>query len=165
MTFEDILTICGSTHMKFGKNKGYTDLIHFDLKRKRISNGKVILMDNGKIVPQTLKLGDLEFTLTEDMQLLRETESNPYPRLESLYKSYKYSVPEPYDSYARCNFRALNINDLTPKEVRDGEKRQLARIKLETFVMFTKFPWKNEKHHYWQSENDADLILFKEWRD
>ena len=46
-----------------------------------------------------------------------------------------------------------------------GEKRQLARIKLETFVMFNKFPWENEKHHYWQSKNDADLVLFKEWRD
>jgi hypothetical protein len=59
----------------------------------------------------------------------------------------------------------LNINELTPKQMREGEKRQLARIKLETYVMFTKFPWENEKHHYWQSKTDKDLILFKEWRD
>ena len=165
MTLEDILTICGSHHIKFSKGKGYTDLIHFDLKNKRISNGKTILVDNGKIVKQTLKIGDLELTLDENTPLLNKTESDPYTYLEALYARYKYSVPEPYDSYARCNFRALNVNELTPKQMREGEKRQLARIKLETYVMFTKFPWENEKHHYWQSKNDKDLILFKEWRD
>lgn len=165
MTFEDVLIICGLTHTKFGKGKGYTDLIRFDLKNKEISNGKTILMCNGKIIPQKLTIAGIEIELTKDMELLSETTTEPYARLEELYKKYKYSVPEPYDSYARCNFRALNINDLSPKQMREGEKRQLARIKLETYVMFTKFPWENEKHHYWQSKNDKDLILFKEWRD
>lgn len=165
MTFEDVLIICGSNHTKFGKNKGYTDLIFFDQKKKKISNGKTILMDNGVIIPQKLIFGDFEIELTEDMELLNETTTEPYTKLEELYKSYKYSVPESYDSYARCNFRALNINDLTLKQMREGERRQLARIKLETFVMFTQFPWENEKHHYWQSKNDTDLILFKEWRN
>ena len=165
MTFEDVLIICGSTHMRFSKTKGYTDLIFFDQKKKKISNGKVILMDNGKIIPQKLTIGDFEIELTEDMELLREISTNPYEELEELYVNYKYSIPEPYDSYARCNFRALNINELSLNDMMKGEKRQLARIKLETFVMFNKFPWENEKHHYWQSKNDADLVLFKEWRD
>lgn len=163
MTFYEVLQTLAQFHIKF-KTGGYSDLIHFDLKNKTVSNGKTVLMKDGKIVPQKIDFGNgIEIELYEDMELIRrELPVDPYDVLEELYKQYKTSMEMPYSNYNRANFRAKRLNELSREEFNGSVGREIARIALEGYVLLTEFPWKNEKHFFYQGK-DKDLILYKEW--
>lgn len=160
MTFFDVLRELSNVHIRMN-GKGYSDLIHFDLKNKRISNGNIVLYENGKVIPQVIKLHDYSIELTEDMT--PEMKDGSWEAVEALYGAYKNSVPEQSDEYARCNFVAKGLDELTHSEFVSGGKRQHARVNLEAYIMFHRLPWENEKFHYWQSKNDKSLVVFKEW--
>lgn len=160
MTFNDALRELSLVHIKMN-GKGYSDLIKFDFKKRRISNGETVLYDNGKIIPQKINLCGYHIELTEDMEIIKER--GDYETLEDLYRVYKYSVAEPYDNYAKHNFVAVDIDDLSREQFENGGKRQVARIALESYVMFSEWVWENPNHHYWQSPNIKSLILYKEW--
>lgn len=57
MNLHDLLMEMGSSHTKIRKG-GYSDLFHFNLKTKTLKNGNTVLVDNGKIIPQEIKLVD-----------------------------------------------------------------------------------------------------------
>ena len=52
---------------------------------------------------------------------------------------------------------------VTREQFENGGKRQIARIELDAYVMFSDWEWENPEHHYWQSPNERSLILYKEW--
>lgn len=163
MTFYEILIQLSQSHIPF-KGGGYCDGLNFDLKNKRIYKGDIVLMDKGKIIPQTLKLkGGYSFELKEEMEIFTQVD-NPYEELERRYENFRYSVPNRYSEYTKDNFEALDINDIPQEYFNRMYPRQLARVELEAFVMFQNFPWENERHHYWQSTQDKSLIIYKEWR-
>lgn len=161
MTFNEVLSKLGDVHQKMNGH-GYSDLISFDFKKKRISNGKTILFDNGKIIPQKIKLNDTVLDITEDM-IIEKYSGDTFEKLEELYNVFRTSIPEPYSSYSNSKFIAKNIDDLTYTEFNNGCKRQKARIDLESFVMFNKFNMLNEKHHYRQSQKYPSLVLYRDW--
>lgn len=164
MSFYDVLIQLSQMHLKF-KQGGYSDGLNFDLRQRRIYKGNIILMDKGKVIPQTLKFkGGYEIELTEDMKVF-DSVDNPYEELEKRYENFKYSVPNKYSEYTKDNFIALNVNDIPDEYFYKQYPRQLARVELEAFVMFQEFPWENEKYHYWQSTQDKSLIIYKEWRN
>lgn len=162
ITFNEALSKLGGVHLRMN-GSGYSDLIHFDYKNRKISNGKITLYENGKIIPQKLNIGGCDFEITEDMKIETYTEGDTFEKLEELYHDYKYSQPEVYASYAKCPFVALDIDELSRDEFNNAKRRQSARIALETFVFFNKFEFLNEKHHYRQSQKDKSLVLYKQW--
>lgn len=161
MTFNEILNGLAMHHMTMKRNKCFSDLISFDFKNRKISNGSIVLYDHG-IIEQTLHLGGMEVKITKDMEI----EGGPasVEELEQLYEKFKYSKLEPYAKYARENFVAVSDNDkLTREQFENAEDRQPARVRLESYVMFHDFSrfFTNEKHHYWKSNNG--LTLYREW--
>lgn len=160
MTFNEALHELSLVHIRMN-GKGYSDLIHFDFKRKRIANGETVLFDNGKVIAQTINLCGFRIELTEDMEIIKEKGS--YEKLEDLYKSFKYSRAEPYDDYSKHNFIALKNDELTKEQFKNGGKRQIARIALESYVMLSEWNWSEPKHYFWQSTNEKSLILYRDW--
>lgn len=159
MIFFDVLRELSNVHIRMN-GKGYSDLIHFDLKNKRISNGNIVLYENGKVIPQVIKLHDYSIELTEDMT--PEVKDGSWEAVEALYGAYRTSVPEQHDGHSKCNFVAKGLDELTNDEFQKGVKRQHARVNLEAYIMFHRLPWV-EGHHYRQGKNDKSLVVFKEW--
>lgn len=89
---------------------------------------------------------------------------------EMLYKRYKYSLPsERSDNKRRQYFKALSADKLTDEQMVTGERREVARAKLEGFILCMtvagRFVWDEDKmgRWFWQSENDPDLVILKSW--
>ena len=162
MTFNHVLRNLASIHLPMKKGKKcYSDLIRFDFKERRISNGSIVLYDHG-IIEQTLHICGMEVEITKDMKI----ESGPasVEELEQLYEKFKYSKLEPYAKYARENFVAVSDNDkLTREQFENAEYRQPARVRLESYVMFNDFSnfFTDKKHHYWKTNNG--LVLYRDW--
>ena len=90
--------------------------------------------------------------------------------IENLYKRYKYSLPsERSDSKRRTYFKALPIEDIPDERLFEANKRELAKAKLEGFVLCIilegNFVWDELTNGkwFWQSDNDKDLIILKKW--
>lgn len=90
--------------------------------------------------------------------------------IETLYENYKYSMPsERSDSKRRQYFKALPVDKLTDKQMATGERREVARAKLEGFVLCMIvdgfFVWDEEEMGKWfyQSSRDSDLVILRSW--
>lgn len=89
--------------------------------------------------------------------------------VERRYRDYKHSVPsERSESHCRSYFKALPENKLTDEDMMYGMNREFARFELESFVlamiMCGALKWNSSwGSWFWQSENDKDLIILKEW--
>lgn len=105
---------------------------------------------------------------------LKEIEMPPYDTdvmivIESKYENYKHSVPsERSESHRKCYFRALPEKNLSDKDMMYGEPREVARCRLELFVLMAivsgKLTWRDEwGSWFWQSDHDKDLIIFRQW--
>lgn len=106
-----------------------------------------------------------------DLQAIEMPECNTDVMLtiESLYENYKHSIPsERSESHRRKYFRALPEKDLSDKDMMYGDRREVARCRLELFVLMAivsgKLTWHDEwGSWFWQSEHDKDLIIFRQW--
>lgn len=90
--------------------------------------------------------------------------------IEWLYRNYKHSVPsERSESKRKRYFNALREKDLSDSDMLYGEPREVARFKLEAYVLFCIalgiFVWDEEMmgKWFWQSECDKDLVILREW--
>ena len=97
---------------------------------------------------------------------------NPIEELERLYQQYKYSCPsEKSQSKKNTYFKALSMEELDDVFLITGEDREVARAALEGFVLcmiiLGELQWSNlqEKGWFWQSPNDKDLVLLKQWME
>jgi len=91
-------------------------------------------------------------------------------RIEMLYANYKYSLPsEKSESRRRQYFKALPVDKLTDKQMATGESREVARAKLEGFMLCMIvdgfFVWNEEEmgKWFWQSQRDLDLVILRNW--
>lgn len=90
-------------------------------------------------------------------------------KIEQLYAAYKHSVPsERSESHRHYYFKALPEKDLTDKDMMYGDGRELARCKLELYLLYMilrdQFHWQDEwGSWFWQSETDKDLIILRDW--
>ena len=89
---------------------------------------------------------------------------------EMLYKRYKYSLPsERSDNKRRQYFKALPVEKMTDKQMATGERREVARAKLEGFILCMivdgLFVWDEKEmgKWFWQSEQDPDLVILRSW--
>ena len=90
--------------------------------------------------------------------------------IEMLYKNYKYSLPsERSDNKRRQYFKALSADKLTDKQMATGEHREVARAKLEGFILCMIvdgfFVWDEYEMGKWfyQSKIDPDLVILRSW--
>ena len=169
MTVYDVLVELSKSHCRFkGKRTGYADLLKFDLKNKTVSNGNIVIIKNGKVVLDELKLSDgREYTGLKSMELIHKSDDF-YEELETIYEQYYSSVPSQNTQFSKNNFVAKDINHLSLHEMIDGIPRIEAQYRLEAFVLLNaacgQIPWANEHHFYWQSNNNKQLIIYSEWR-
>lgn len=168
MTLYEVLIELSKVHCRFkGKRTGYADLLKFDLKNKTISNGNTVIIKNGKVIVDSLKLTDgREYTGLKDMEFIHKTDDF-YEELEAIYEQYYSSVPSQNVQFSKNNFVAKDLDNLSLRELVNGMPRIEAQYRLEAFVllqaMLNQIPWEDEHHFYWQSTKNKKLIIYKEW--
>lgn len=87
-----------------------------------------------------------------------------------LYTAYKHSIPsEKSESKSRRYFKALPIKELSDDDFMYGMPREIARFHLEMallrMIFFNHIKWEDETMGtwFWQSPDDKDFIILKEW--
>ena len=165
MSLHEVLMEMCKEHIKIKKG-GYADLLYFNLKTKTIKNGKTVLVDSGKIIPQTIKLTDgRELVLEDDWGVTNE---DFYQGLERRFEKYYMSTPSKLDKFVRANFMAKNMEKMSFEELMNSatSSRNIARYELEWFVMASAIkgiiPWV-DGYYFWQSTRLPKLIIYKEW--
>lgn len=88
--------------------------------------------------------------------------------VEKAYDLYKHSIPsERSESKGRKYFRALSERELADEDMMYGVPRDMAQAELEGFVlcsMLEGVTWDESwGKWFWQSPNDKDLVLLREW--
>ena len=97
------------------------------------------------------------------------TEEEIISKIEQLYQEYKHSVPsERSESHRHYYFKALPEKELSDEDMMYGERREVARCRLEVYVLLAILKhaiwWKDEwGSWFWQSPSDNDLIILRDW--
>ena len=122
---------------------------------------------NINLVEKTLKIDGKEIVL--EGNLIDETDvgsGSPFDILETLYLSFKRSVPSESHNGNRPYFKCVSVEDLTDDEIAFNEPRSRAQFELECYVLFASvLGWlkmENENHWFWQG-TDKELVVLKEW--
>lgn len=127
-----------------------------DLKNKSLKIGNKNYIKNGEVL-----IEDELF----DSDLLMKLQ-DPWNKASELYNQYKHSIPTSHykdNSY----FKALKYEELSSEELAYGLYRNYAQAALEGFILLASIKgllkWQNDKHWFWQDENDKDFIILKEY--
>lgn len=69
---------------------------------------------------------------------------------------------------AATTFKALPEKELSDEDMMYGERREVARCKLELYILIQllrgNLAWENRwGRWFWKSENDRDLIILRDW--
>lgn len=127
-----------------------------DLFKRNMTVGGDMIVSNGKFVG-TDSLLDTDDALSE---------------IESLYASYKRSVPsEASENESRrhgSQFIALPMEELSDDDMMYGDRRDVAKARLESFVLLAaisgQLAWRDGMGKwFWKSPGDRDLVILKEW--
>lgn len=102
-----------------------------------------------------------------DFQLASNSELN---KLYPFYYAYKHSVPsERSERASKHYFKALSVKELSDNDFMYGMPREIARFNLEMALLrelvFGNLKWddKTMGTWFWQSPDDKDFIILKEW--
>lgn len=120
------------------------------------------------LVDKILKIDGREIVL--EGNLIDENDvgnGNPWEILETLFLSYKRSIPSAHHNGNKPFFKADSVEDLTDDEIAFNEPRNLAQFALEVYVLFASvLGWlrmENEKHWFWQSKVFPECVVLREW--
>ncbi len=125
--------------------------INFEKRTCRM-NGKVVTLDG---------ISPFDYGTSESERVLRV--------IEKKYRNYKHSVPsERSESHRRSYFKALSEKELSDEDMMYGEKREVARCKLELYILWKILQgflrWDESwGAWFWQSPNDKDLVILRSW--
>lgn len=117
---------------------------------------------NGKVVVDNLQYDG-------SLGTYPSTEEEMISNIEQLYQEYKHSVPsERSESHRHYYFRALPEKELSDEDMMYGERREVARCRLELYVLFciilSRLTWNPSwGSWFWCSEKDKDLVILKDW--
>jgi hypothetical protein len=120
-----------------------------DYKTKSAKRGRLKIVDNG--VPN--------YELPTDTSI---------EHIEELYQIYKHSVPNGI-KYKKNYFKALDSNEISDYDLIHGANREQAKAELELTVLAAILDgsihqlFASERQWFWQSQNDNDLIILREW--
>ena len=137
-----------------------------DLVNKSLWINKRQIIKKGEIVDDEDKRK--EFIKKWDLALHFEAmplNEDVWNMIEVLYCDYKHSAPSKHSN--RSYFKALPVEELTDADLAYGYDREFAQCMLEGYILLASLKgwiqWENDKHWFWQSESDKDLIILKEW--
>lgn len=141
-----------------------TDELRFDLTRKSIQSGRLYIVRDGLLALRKVYLAN--GTVCE-LDGLIDFSGEPYAQIERLYAQFKRSVPNRHERLNRGNFKALSSDALSMRELMDNMPRVEARYRLEGFILLASasglIPWRHPQHFFWQSANDLDCIIYRDW--
>ena len=89
--------------------------------------------------------------------------------VDDLYIDYKYSMPsERSENKRRKYFKALPVEDLSIEELVNGESREFAQAKLESYILCETLNgnlyWDESwGSFFWQSKINPDLVILRKW--
>lgn len=133
------------------------DLINKSLwinKKQYIREGENIYGSYYFIEPYDLSL---QFSFT--------TDENPWKVVEILYKEFKHSVPSKH--MEKSYFKALPAEELTDRELAVNYDRHFANAMLTGYILLASLQgwltWENENNWFWQSQEDPDLVILRNW--
>lgn len=147
----------------------------YDELIKRVSEGEKFYIDFGTL---TMKVGNTKLinngTYDENRYLIYAENIDSLQTLlhiiGELYRHYKTSIPSERSSKKRkCYFKALSAEELTDEQLMHGERREVAQAVLEGFILCMilngEFVWDENMmgKWFWQSNNDPDLVILKQW--
>lgn len=105
-----------------------------------------------------------------DGELGVELTDSPLEQITQLYTRYQHSLPsERSENKRKCYFKSLPEHLLNDEDMLYGQSREYTQIALELYVLgvilngslkwddFAKGLW------FWQSSENKDLILLREW--
>ena len=131
----------------------------------RVSKGAKFKID---LVGKTLKVDGKEIIL--EGNLIDENDvgnGNPWDILDTLYLSFKRSVPSERHNGNKPYFKCDDVENLTDDEIAFNEPRNLAQFALECYVLFASvlgwLEWNNDKHWFYQSKVFPELVCLREW--
>ncbi len=132
---------------------------YINFKNQALKIGKDFLVTDGFYDDERILYTDSELEMSDVLSYI-----------ETLYENYKYSLPsERSDSKRRQYFKALSVGKLTDKQMATGERREVARAKLEGFILCMIvdgfFVWNEDEMGKWfyQSDRDPDLVILRNW--
>ena len=132
-----------------------------DFKNRNMKVGKQFLIKNGKFDESKHLM-----VMDKDLNGLNDI----LDHIEDIYQFYKFSIPsERNDRKQKKYFKALSVNELTDEQLMVAGRREVEQARLEGFILCTivngKFKWDEDKlgSWFWQSKNDPDLIILRNW--
>lgn len=132
---------------------------YINFKNQALKIGKDFLVADGFYDDERILYTTSELEMSDVMAFI-----------ETLYDNYKYSLPSKRsDSKRRQYFKAMPVDKLTDKQMATGESREVARAKLEGFLLCMIvdgfFVWDEEEMGRWfyQSKRDPDLVILRKW--
>ena len=92
--------------------------------------------------------------------------NDPWNWIESLYYEYKHSVPSE-NSNKKSYFKALSVDELTDAELAYNKARDFCDAMLTGYVLLASLAnwisWEFGDKWFWQSLEDKNLIILKDW--
>lgn len=132
------------------------DKFHIDFEKRNMKVGNTYLIINGEYDNERMHWPLIKANDILDI-------------IEDFYDKYKYSLPsERSDSVRRKYFKALPIEQISDEQLMIAERREIACARLEGFILCMiltgQLTWDAiSTGWFWQSKNDADLVLLKKW--
>lgn len=142
--------------VKEGKN------YKIDLKNKSLKIGRKYYIKEGDVCVEDNLINE------DDMQNLEIdfSKEHVWDVLEWLYFQFKHSVPNE-NYHKKSYFKALKVTELDDGELAFNESRNIAQAMLEGFILLASLnqwlKWEFDKKWFWQSSDDKNLIVMKEW--
>ena len=161
MNLHEVLIALAQEHLPI-KGGGYSDLLTTDLIHKSIRSRSLMLVDQGKIIPQKIQVkGGDTYDLQDDWGL---NDEEFFKGAEQRFEAYYFSVPNRHSCRTRPWFPAKNADGMTARELSVGIPRAVARYELEWWVMANavnnRIAW-NNNHWFWKSET-MPLVITKQ---
>ena len=135
------------------------ETFHIDFEKRTMKIGKQKIINNGEYDVAKKLIVNRDYDLDVILEMI-----------ELLYHDYKHSLPsERSDSKRKCYFKALSVDELTDAEMATGERREVARARLEGFILCMvlegQLVWNATAmgNWFWQSKKDPDLVILKSW--
>ena len=139
-----------------------------DLVEKSLWINKKQIIKKGEIVDEQDKSKDLieKWDLSLNYGGSLPLDENSWEVIEFLYQEFKHSVPKE-NSNKRSYFKALSVDDLTDDELAFNIDRDFGDAILSGYILFASLKgwlkWEHGDNWFWQSSEEENLILIKNW--
>lgn len=135
------------------------ETFHIDFEKRTMKVGKDYLIKDGEYNTEKTLITLDAMSLDEVLRTITE-----------LYSEYKHSLPsERSEKNRKKYFKALSMEEIEDSYLFNPIRRSVAQAALEGFILCEvlngNFVWDEEKlgKWFWQSSNDPDLIILKNW--